>query len=73
MAARFGPPTPARRLSKQPTFTSMMSLRAATDALKYSVTLPQNWKRKPTVGSMVDLLRKPLARPFETCEYMAPA
>ena len=33
----------------------------------------QNWKRAPTVGSTVFVLRKPLARPFATREYMAPA
>lgn len=33
----------------------------------------QNWKRKPTVGSIEDLCRKPFARPFETCDHMMPA
>jgi hypothetical protein len=33
----------------------------------------QNWKRKPTVGSIEDLCRKPFARPFDTCDHMMPA
>jgi hypothetical protein len=35
--------------------------------------LLQNERRKPTVGSMVEVLRKPLERPFDTLENMAPA
>jgi hypothetical protein len=34
--------------------------------------LLQNWKRRPTVGSIEDLCRKPLARPFDTCDHMIP-
>jgi hypothetical protein len=33
----------------------------------------QNWKRKPTVGSIDDRCTKPLARPFDTCDHMMPA
>jgi hypothetical protein len=38
-----------------------------------AMDLLQNVKRKPTVGSMVEVLRKPLERPFDTFEIMAPA
>src|ERR1700688_2004270 len=36
------------------------------------LTQSQNWKRRPTVGSIEDLCRKPLARPFDTCDHMIP-
>ena len=35
--------------------------------------LLQNLKRKPTIVSIVEVLMKPLERPFDTFENMAPA